>query len=151
MADSEEERKSLLMEVKEESEKAGLKVNIQKTKVMASGHITSLQIDGEKVETVSDFIFLGSKITVDGDCSHEIKRCLFLERKAMTNLNSILKRRDITLLTKVCVVKAMVSPVVTYGCDRWTIKKAEHRRTDAFEPWCWRRLLRVPWTTRRSN
>ena len=151
MADSEEERKSLLMEVKEESEKAGLKFNIQKTKVMASGHITSLQIDGEKVETVSDFIFLGSKITVDGDCSHEIKRCLFLERKAMTNLNSILKRRDITLLTKVCVVKAMVSPVVTYGCDRWTIKKAEHRRTDAFELWCWRRLLRVPWTTRRSN
>ena len=151
MADSEEELKSLLMEVKEESEKAGLKFNIQKTKVMASGHITSPQIDGEKVETVSDFIFLGSKITVDGDCSHEIKRCLFLERKAMTNLNSMLKRRDITLLTKVCVVKAMVSPVVMYGCDRWTIKKAEHRRTDAFELWCWRRLLRVPWTTRSSN
>ena len=151
MADSEEELKSLLMEVKEESEKAGLKFNIQKTKVMASGHITSPQIDGEKVETVSDFIFLGSKITVDGDRSHEIKRCLFLERKAMTNLNSMLKRRDITLLTKVCVVKAMVSPVVMYGCDRWTIKKAEHRRTDAFELWCWRRLLRVPWTTRSSN
>ena len=139
------------MRVKEESEKAGLKVNIQKTKIIASGPITSWQTDGRKVNTMTDFIFLGSKITVDGDCSHEIKRCLFLERKAMTNLNSILKRRDITLLTKVCVVKAMVSPVVTYGCDRWTIKKAEHRRTDAFEPWCWRRLLRVPWTTRRSN
>ena len=126
MADSEEELKSLLMKVKEESEKAGLKFNIQKTKVMASGHITTWQIDGEKVETVSDFIFLGSKITVDGDCSHKIKRCLFLERKAMANLNSVLKSRDITLLTKVHIVKAMVSPVVTYGCESWTIKKAEH-------------------------
>ena len=151
MADSEEELKSLLMKVKEESEKAGLKFNIQKTKVMASGHITSWQTDGEKVETVSDFIFLGSKITVDGDCSHKIKRCLFLEEKAMTNLNSILKSRDITWLTKVRIVKAMVSPVVTYGCESWTIKKVERRKTDVFELWCWRRLLRVPWTTRSSN
>ena len=151
MADSEEELKSLLMKVKEESGKAGLKFNIQKTKVMASGHITSWQTDGEKVETVSDFIFLGSKITVDGDCSHKIKRCLFLEEKAMTNLNSILKSRDITWLTKVRIVKAMVSPVVTYGCESWTIKKVEHRKTDVFELWCWRRLLRVPWTTRSSN
>ena len=149
---SEEELNSLLMKVKEESEKAGLKFNIQKTKVMASSHITTWQIDREKVETVSDFIFLGSKITVDGDCSHKIKRCLFLERKAMANLNSVLKSRDITLLTKVHnIVKAMVSPVVTYGCESWTIKKAEHRRTDAFELWCWRRLLGVPWTTRSSN
>ena len=149
---SEEELNSLLMKVKEESEKAGLKFNIQKTKVMASSHITTWQIDREKVETVSDFIVLGSKITVDGDCSHKIKRCLFLERKAMANLNSVLKSRDITLLTKVHnIVKAMVSPVVTYGCESWTIKKAEHRRTDAFELWCWRRLLGVPWTTRSSN
>ena len=137
--------------MKEESEKAGLKFNIQKTKVMASGHITSWQTDGEKVETVSDFIFLGSKITVDGDCSHKIKRCLFLEEKAMTNLNSILKSRDITWLTKVRIVKAMVSPVVTYGCESWTIKKVEHRKTDVFELWCWRRLLRVLSTPKISN
>ena len=139
------------MKVKEESEKVGLKLNIQKTKIMASGPITSWQIDGETVETVSDFIFGGSKITADGDCSHEIKRCLFLGRKVMTNLNSIFKSRDITLLAKVCLVKAMVFPVVMYGCERWTIKKAEHQRIDAFKLWCWRRLLRVPWTARRSN
>ena len=135
------------MKVKEESEKVGLKLNIQKTKIMASSPITSWQIDGE---TVADFIFLGSKITADGDCSHEIKRCL-LGRKVMTNLDSILKRRDITLSTKVHLVKAMVFPVVIYGCESWTIKKAEHRRIDAFELWCWRRLLRVPWTARRCN
>ena len=150
MAES-EELKSLLMKVKEESEKVGLKLNIEKMKIMASGSITSWQIDGETMETVADFIFLGSKITVDGDCSHEIKRCLLLGRKAMTNLDSILKSRDITLPTKVCLVKAMVFPVVMYGCERWTIKKAEHRRIDAFELWCWRKLLRVPWTARRSN
>ena len=151
MAECEEELKSLLMKVKVESEKAGLKLNIQKTKIMASGPITSWEIDGETMETVSDFIFLGSKITADGDCSHEIKRCLLLGRKAMTNLDSILKNRDITLPTKVHLVKSMVFPVVMYGCESWTIKKAECRRTDAFEPWYWKRLLRVPWTARTSN
>ena len=151
MAERDEELRSLLMKVKEESEKVGLKPNIQKTKIMASGPITSWQIDGETVETVADFILGGSKITVDGDCSHEIKRCLLLGRKVMTNLDSILKSRDITLPTKVGLVKAMVFPVVTYGCESWTIKKAECRRIDAFELWCWRRLLRVPWTARRSN
>ena len=151
MAESEEEPKSLLLKVKEESGKAGLKLSIQKTKIMASSPITSWQIDGETMEAVTDFIFLGSKITADGDCGHEIKRCLLLGRKAMTNLDSILKSRDITLPTKVCLVKAMVFPVVMYGCECWTIKNAEHRRIDAFELWCWRRLLRVPWTERRSN
>ena len=149
MAESEEELKSLVM--KEESEKVGLKLNIQKTKIMALGPTTSWQIDGEAMETVTHFIFLGSKITADGDCSHEIKRHLFLGRKVMTNLDSVLKRRDITLPTKVCLVKAMVFPVVMYGCESWTLKKAEHRRIDTFELWCWRRLLRVPWTARRSN
>ena len=139
------------MKVKVESEKVGLKLNIQKMKIMASGPITSWEIDEETVETVSDFIFLGSKITADGDCSHEIKRHLLLERKVMSNLDTILKSRDITLPTKVCLVKAMVFPVVMYGCEIWTIKKAECQRTDAFELWCWRRLLRVPWTVRRSN
>ena len=139
------------MKVKEESEKVGLKLNIQKTKIMASGPITSWDIDGETVETVSDFIFLGSKITSDGDCSYEIERCLLLGRKVMTNLDGILKSRDITLLTKVHLVKAMVFPVVMYGCESWTVKKAEHRKMDAFELWCWRRLLRVPGTARRSN
>ena len=139
------------MKVKEESEKVGLKLNIQKTKIMASGPITSWEIDGEKVETVSYFIFWGSKITADGDCSNEIKRCLLLGLKVMTNLDSILKSRDITLPTKVHLVKAMVLPVVMYGCESWTVKKAECRRIDAFELWCWRRLLRVPWTARRSN
>ena len=139
------------MKVKEESEKTGLKLNIQKTKIMASGPITSWQINGEKMETVRDFIFLGSKITEDNDCRHEIKRCLFLGRKAMTNLDSVLKSRDITLLTKVRLVRAMVFPVVVYGCESWTIKKAEHRRIDAFELRCWRILLRVPWTARRSK
>ena len=148
MAESEEELKSLLMKVKEESEKVGLTLNIQKTKIMASGPITSRQIDGE---TVADFIFLGSKITADGDCSHEIKRRLLLGRKIMTNLDSILKSRDITLPTKIHLVKAMVFPVVMYGCESWTIKKAERQRIDAFELWCWRRLLRVPWTARTSN
>ena len=151
MAESEEELKSLLMKVKEESEKLGLKLNIQKTKIMASGPITPWEIDGETVETVSDFIFWGSKITADGDCGHEIKRRLFLGRKVMTNLDSILKSRDISLLTKVRLVKAMVFPVVVYGCESWTMKKAECRRIDAFEVWCWRRLLRVSWTARRSN
>ena len=151
MAESEEELKSLLMKMKEESEKVGLKLNIQKTKIMASGPITSWEIDGETVETVSDFIFLGSKITTDDDCSHEIKRRLLLGRKVMTNLDSIFKSRDITLPTKLCLVKTMVFPVVMYGCESWTVKKAECRRTDAFELWCWRRLLRVPWTARRSN
>ena len=151
MAENEEELKSLLMKVKEESEKVGLKLNIQKTKIMASGPITSWQIDGEAMEMVTDFIFGGSKITADGDCSHEIKRRLLLGRKVMTNLDNILKSRDITLPTKVPLVKAMVFPVVMYGCESWTIKKAECRKTDAFEPWCWRRLLRVPWTARRSN
>ena len=136
------------MKVKEESEKVGVKLNIQKTKIMASGPITSWQIDRE---TVSDFIFLGSKITADGDCSHEIKRRLLLGRKVMTNPESIFKSRDITLPTKVHLVKAMIFPVVMYGCESWTVKKAEHRRIDAFELWCWRRLLRVPWTARRSN
>ena len=150
MAES-EELKSLLMKVKEESEKVGLKLNIQKTKIMASSPITSWQIDGETVETVRDFILGGSKMTADGDCSHEIKRCLLLGRKVMTNLDSILKSRDITLPTKVHLVKAMVFPLVMYGCESWTIKKAEHRRIDAFELWCWRRLLRVPWTARRSS
>ena len=141
------------MKVKEESEKAGLELKIQKTKIMASGPITSWQIDGETMETVRDFIFLGSKITTDGDWSHEIKRRLFLGRKAMTNLDSILKSRDISLPTKVCLVKAMVFPVVMYGCESWTIKKAKCRRTDAFKLWCWcwRKLLRVPWIARRSN
>ena len=151
MAESEEELKSLLMKVKVESEKAGLKLNIQKTKIMASSPIISWEIDGETVETVPDFIFLGSKITTDGDCSHEIKRRLLLGRKVMTNLDSILKSRDVTLPTKVRLVKAMVFPVVMYGCESWIIKKAECRRIDAFELWCWRRLLRVPWTARRSN
>ena len=151
MAESEEELKSLLMKVKVESEKAGLKLNIQKMKIMASGPITSWEIDGEPVETVIDFILGGSKITADGDCSHEIKRLLLLERKVMTNLDSILKTRDITLPTKVHLVKAMVFPVVMYGCESWTIKEAEHQRIDAFELWSWKRLLRVPRTARRSN
>ena len=146
-----EELKSLLMKVKEESEKVGLKFNIQKTKIMASGPITSWEIDGETVETVSDFILGGSKITADDDCSHEIKRRLLIGRKVMTNLDSILKSRDITLPTKTRLVKAMVFPVVMYGCESWTVKKAEHQRIDAFELWCWRRALRVPWTARRSN
>ena len=148
---NEEELKSLLMKVNEKSEKSGFKFNIQKTKIMASGPITLWQIDGETVETMSDFIFLGFKITADGDCSHEIKRCLLLARKVMTNLDSILKSRDITLATKVHLVKAMVFPVVMYGCESGTMKKAEHQRIDAFELWYWRRLLRVPWTARRSN
>ena len=137
--------------MKEESEKIGLQLNIQKAKIMAFGPITSWQIDGETVETVTDFILEGSKITADGDCSHEIKRHLLLERKVMTNLDSILKSRDVTLPTKVYLAKAMVFPVVMYGCESWTVKKAEHRRIDVFELWCWRRLLRVPWTARRSN
>ena len=148
MAESEEKLESLLINVKVESEKIGLKLNIQKTKIMASGPITSWEID---VETVSDFIFRGSKITADGHCSHEIKKRLLLGRKVMTNLDSIFKSRDITLPTKVHLVKAMVFPVVMYGCESWTVKKAERRRIDAFELWCWRRLLRVPWTIRRSN
>ena len=139
------------MKVKEESEKVGLKLNTQKTKIMASGPITSYQIDGKTVETVADFILLGSKITADSDCSHEIKRCLLPGRKVMTNLDSILKSRDITLPTKVCLIKGMVFPVVMHGCESWTIKKAECQRTDAFELQCWRRLLRVPWTARKSN
>ena len=151
MAESEEELKSLLMKVKEESEKVGLKLNIQKTKIMASSPITSWQIDGETVETVSDFIFLGSEITEDGDCSHEIKSCLLLGRKVMTNLDSILKSRDIALPTKVCLVKAMVFPVPMYGCESCTTKKAEHQRIYAFELWCWRRFLRIAWTAKRSN
>ena len=149
MAESEQKLKSLLM--KEESEKVGLKLNIQRTKMMASGPITSWQIDGETMETVTDFLLLGSKITADGDYSHEIKRHLLLGRKAMANLDSILKCRDITLLTKVHLVKAMTFPVVMYGCETWTRKKAECQRIDAFEMWCWRRLLRVPWIARRSN
>ena len=151
MAESEEELKSPLMKVKEESKKVGLKLNIWKTKIMASGPITSWEIDGETVETVSDFIFLGSKITTDGECSHEIKRHLLLGKRVMTNLDSILKSRDITLLTMVRLVKAMVFPVVMYGCESWTVKKDEQQTIDAFELWCWRRLLRVPWTARRSN
>ena len=150
MAES-EELKSLLMKVKEESEKVDLKLNIQKTKIMASSPIISWQIDGETVEIVADFIFLGSKITADGDCSHEIKRHLLLGRKVMTNLDSILKSRVITLPTKFCLVKAMVFPMVMYGCESWTVKKAECRRVDAFELWCWRRLLRIPWTARKAN
>ena len=160
MAESQKELKSLLMKGKEESENIGLKLNVQQTKIMASSPITSWQIDGEMMKTVRDFIYLfiyflvvggGSKITADGDCSHEVKRRLLLGRKAMINLDSLLKSRDITLPTKICLVKVMVFPVVMYGCESWTIKKAEHQRTDAFELWCWRRLLRVPWTTRRSN
>ena len=139
------------MKVREESEKVGLQLNIQKTKVMASGPITSWEIDGETVETVADFILGGSKVTADGDCNHEIKRCLLLGRKVRSNLDSILKSRDITLPTKVCLVKATVFPVVMYGCESWTIKKAEHLRINFFELWCWRRLLRVSWTARRSN
>jgi len=152
MAESQEELKRLLIKVKEKSEKVGLKINIQKMKIMASSPITSWQIDGETVDTVADFIFWeGSKITADGDCSHEIKRLLLPGRKVMTNLDSIFKSRDITLPTKVHLIKAMVFPVVMYGCESWTIKKAEHRRIDAFELWYWRRLLRVPWTARRFN
>ena len=151
MAESKEELQSLLMRVKEESEKISLKLNIQKTKFMASGPITSWQIDGETMETVADFIFLGSKISADSDYSHEIKRRLLLGRKAMTNLDSILQSRAIPLPTNVHIVKTMVFPVVMYGCESWTLKKAECQRIDAFEVWCWRRLLRVPWTARRSN
>ena len=151
MAESKEELKSLLMKVKEESEKVGLKLNVQKTQIMASCPITSWEIDGETVEIVSDFIFGGSKITADGNCSHEIIRRLLLGRKVMTNLDSILKSRDITLPTKVRLVKAMVFPVVMYGCKSWTVKKTECPRIDALELWCWRRLLRVPWTARGSN
>ena len=151
MVESEEEIESFLMKVKEESEKVGLKVNIQKTKITAFSPITSWQIDGETVETVADFIFGGSEITADSDCSPEIKRHLLLGKKIMPNLDNILKSRDITLSTKVCLVKAMVFPVVMYRCESWTIKKAENRRTDAFELWCWRRLLRVRYTARRSN
>ena len=147
----EEELKSLPMKVIQESEKNGLKLNIQKTKIMASSSITSWQINEETRETVTDFLFLGSRITADGDCSHEITRHFLLGRKAITNLYSILKSRDITLLTKVCLIKAMVFPVVMYGCESWNMKKAEHQRIDAFEQWCWRTLLRVPWTARRSN
>ena len=151
MVESDEELKSLLMKVKEESEKVGLKFNIQETKIMASSPITSWKIDGETVETVADFIFQGSKITADGDCSHEIKRHLLLGRKVMTNLDSILKSKDITLATKVCLVKVTVFPVAVCGCESKTIKKAERRRIDTFELRCWRRFLRVPWTARRSN
>ena len=151
MAESEEELKSLLVKVKVESEKVGLKLNIQKTKIMVSGPTTSWEIDGETVETVSDFSFLGSKITADGDCSHEIKGHLLLGRKVMINLDGMFKSRDITLPTKVHLVKAMVFPVVMYGCESWAVKKAEHQRIDAFELWCCRRLLIVPWTARRSN
>ena len=151
MTESKEKLKNLLIREKEESKNVSLKLNIQKIKIMASGPITSWQIDGETVETVSDFILGGSKITAYGDCSHEIKRRLLLGRKVMTNLDNISKSRDITLPTKVCLVKAMVFPVVMYGCESWTIKKAERRRIDAFELWCWRRILRVPWTARRSN
>ena len=151
MAESEEELKSHLMKVKEQSEKVGLKLNIQKTKIMASDPITSQQIDGEIVETVADYFLRGSKITADGYCSHEIKRHLLFGMKVITNVDSILKSRDITLPTKVCLVKAVVFPEVMYGCESWTIKKAEGQRIDAFELWCWRRLLRVPWTARRSN
>ena len=150
MAESEEELKSLLMKVKEESENVGLQLNIQKMKIMASGPITSWQIDGETMETVRDFIFGGCKITADGECRHEIKRCLLLGRKAMTNLDSTLKGKDMTLPTKVRLVKAMIFPVVRYG-ESWSIKKAEHQRIDSFELWCWRRLWRVPWTARISN
>ena len=151
MGESEEELKSLLMNIKEESENVGLKLNFQKTKIMASSPITSWQIDRETMETMTDFILGGSKIAADGDCSHQIKRHLLLGRKAMINLESVSRNRDITLPTKVHLVKATVFPAVMYGCESWTIKKAEHRRIDAFELWCWRRLLRVPWTARRSN
>ena len=151
MEEREEELKSLLMKVNEESEKVGLKLNIKKNKIMASGPITSRQIDGERVETVTDFIFLGSKITADGDCSHKIKRHLLLGKKAMINLGSIFKSRDITLPTKVHIIKAMVFPVVMYKCESWTIKKSGYQRVYTFELWCWRRLLRVPWTARRPN
>ena len=151
MAESEEKLKSLLMKVKEESGKLGLKLNIEKIKIMASGPITSWEINGETEETMSDFILGGSKITANGDCSHEIKRRLLLGRKVMTNLDSILKSRDVTLPTMVHLVKSMVFPVVMYGCESWTVKKAERLKIDAFELWCWRRLLRVPWTARRSN
>ena len=151
ISESEEELKSLLMKVKEESEKVSLKFNIQKTKFMASGPITSWEIDGETMETVTDFILGASKITANGDCSHEIKTCLVLGRKVMANLDSIFKSRDITLPTKVCLVKAMVFPIVMYGCESWTVKKAECQRTDAFELWCWRGLMGVPWIARRSN
>ena len=148
MAESKEELKSFLMKMKEQSEKDGLMINIQKTKIMASGPITSWQIDGETMKAVKDLIFLGSKITMESQCIHDIKRCLLLGRKAMINLDWVLKSRDITLLTKVHIVKVMVFPLVLYG---WTIKKAEHRRIDAFKLWCWKRLLRVPWAARRSN
>ena len=151
MVKSEEELTSLLMKVKEESEKTGLKINIQKTNIMTSGLITSWQIDGETMETVIDLIFLGSKITTGGECSHENKRCLILGRKAMTNLDSVLKNRDMTLLPKVCIVRAMVFPVVMYGCESWTIKKAKCQRIDAFELWCWRRLCSVLQTARREH
>ena len=151
MTESEEELKTLLKKVKEENENVGLKLNIQKTKIMASDPITSWKIDGETVETMTDFIFWGSKIIADGDCGHEIKQCLLLGRKVMINLDSILKSRDITLPTKVCLVKAMIFPVVMYECESWSPKKAEPGRIDAFELRCWRRLLRVPWTARRSN
>ena len=151
MVESKEELKSLLMKVKEESEKVGLKLDIQKTKIMSSGPITSWEIDGKTVETVAVFILGGSKITADGDCSHEIKRRLLLGRKVMTNLGSIFKSRDIPLPTDFCLVQAIVFPMVMYGCESWTVKKAEHQRIDAFELWCWRRLLRIPWTARRSN
>ena len=151
MAESEEGLKSLLMKVKEKSEKVGLKLNIQKTKIVASGPVTSWEIDGETVETVTDFTISDSKITADGDCSHEMKRRLLLGKKVMTNLDSILKSRDIILPTKIHLVKGIVFPVVMYGCESWTVKKAERRRIDAFELWCWRRLLRVPWTAKRSN
>ena len=149
MAESEEELKNLLMRVKKENEKAGLKLNIKKMKIMAYGPITSWQIDGGTIETVTDFIFLGSKITADGNCSHEIKRHLLLGRKAVTKLDNVLKSRTITLLTEIHMVKAMVSPVALYGCESWTIKKAEPQRIDAFKLWCWRRLLRIPWAARR--
>ena len=139
------------MKVKEESERTGLKLNIQKTKIMASSPITSWKTDGETMETMRDFIFLGSKITANGDCSHEIKRCLLLGRKVMTNLDSVLKSRDVTLPTKIHLVKAMVFPVVMYGCENWTIRKSNHQRIDAFKLWCWRRLLRVPWTARSQT
>ena len=150
-AESKKELKSLLMKVKEESENSGLKLNIQKTKIVASSYISSWQINGDAMETVTDFLFLGSRITADGDCSHEMKRCLLLGRKVMTNLDITLKSRHITLLTKVHLVKAMVFPVVMCGCESWTIKKAGHQRIDTFDLWCWRKLLRVPWTARRSN
>ena len=151
MAGSEEELKSLLMRVKEENERSGLKLSIQKTMIMASDPITSWQIDGEKVEAVTDFLFLDLKIVADGDCSHEIRRYLLLRRKAMTNLDSVLKSKDITLPAKVPIVKALVISVVMYGCENWTIKKAECQKIDAFKLWCWGRLLRVPWTAKRSN